>query len=298
MDKIKEAIAKHGNIWSLQTNSDMNELYEPLHAQQAGRFLRNVKVQKGLKYGDHERHRLDIYSPVETAPSRQLPVVVFFHGGGFTSGDNDITASMHGNIGNYFASSGCICILATYQLLPQARYPSGGRDTVQALRWVQDHAVEYRGDPRKITAVGQSAGGAHLASAAWAGFLADADVKLHGLVLLSPPMWYDLKQERRRKNMELYHGSEKEEDILKKTGVSVFQNSTITEEPRLLLMVAEFDSNEIVDGNLSFVDAYRKKFKRMPLFEVMPGHNHISNTLAIGLPDDATGKRILAFASD
>ncbi|KAK6064979.1 hypothetical protein SCUP515_11454 [Seiridium cupressi] len=298
MDKIREAIAKHGSIWSLQTNSDMNELYEPLHAQQAGRFLQNVKVQKGLKYGDHERHRLDIYSPVETIPNRQLPVVVFFHGGGFTSGDTDITASMHGNIGNYFASNGCICILATYQLLPQARYPSGGKDTAQALRWVQDHAVEYRGDPRKITAVGQSSGGAHLASAAWAGFLADAGVKLSGLVLLSPPMWYDLRQERRRKNMELYHGSEKEQDILEKTGVSVFQNSTITEEPRLLLMVAEFDSNEIVDGNLSFVDAYRKKFKRMPLFEVMPGHNHISNTLAIGLPDDATGKRILAFASD
>lgn len=97
--------------------------------------------------------------------------------------------------------------------------------------------------------------------------------------------------------MVAYHGSETEEDILNKTGVSVFRESNITEEPRLLLMVAEFDSNEIVDGNLAFVDAYRSKYKRLPLFEVMPGHNHISNTLAIGLPDDLVGKRILAFAT-
>lgn len=158
--------------------------------------------------------------------------------------------------------------------------------------------MEYGGDAGTITAVGQSAGGAHLASATWAGFLRDFGVRLHGLVLLSPPLWYDLRQERRRHNMELYHDSKKEDDILDKSGVSVFQKSSISEEPRLLLMVAEFDSNEIVDGNLAFVDAYRSKYKRLPLFEVMPGHNHISNTLAIGLTGDLVGKRILAFALD
>ncbi|KAF7541790.1 hypothetical protein G7054_g219 [Neopestalotiopsis clavispora] len=282
MEKIQEAIARHGNVWTLKTNSEMNELYEPLHAGQAKNFTQTVKVQKGIKYGDHARHRVDIYHPASLDQNEQLPVVVFFHGGGFTSGDNDITPSMHGHI-------------ATYRLLPEARYPSGGRDTAQALRWVQDHAAEYGGNSAKMIAVGQSAGGAHLASATWAGFLADAGVKLDGLVLLSPPLWYDLKQARRRENMVLYHESEREEDILGKAGASVFQNSTITEEPRLLLMVAEFDSNEIVDGNLRFVDAYRKKYSRMPLFEVMAGHNHISNILAIGLPGDAVGKRILAF---
>lgn len=81
MDKIKEAIARHGNVWTLQTNSDMNELYEPLHAQQAERFLPIVRVEKGLKYGAHERHRLDIYRPASPISSAKLPIVVFFHGG-------------------------------------------------------------------------------------------------------------------------------------------------------------------------------------------------------------------------
>lgn len=188
--------------------------------------------------------------------------------------------------------------MAAYRLLPEARYPSGGNDTASALSWVKANAKKFGGDDQKITAVGQSAGGAHLASAIWAGFLEDAGVKLYGLVLLSPPLWYDLKQERRRKNMELYYGTEKEDEILAKSGVSIFEKSTIGSEPRLLLMVAELDSNEIVDGNIAFVNAYRKKNRRLPLLEVMEGHNHISNTLAIGLPDDAVGKRILAFATE
>lgn len=81
MDGINEAIARHGNIWSLQTNTDMNELYEPMHAQQAHHFLQTVRVEKGLKYGEHERHRLDVYVPINAASGVALPVVVFFHGG-------------------------------------------------------------------------------------------------------------------------------------------------------------------------------------------------------------------------
>lgn len=95
--------------------------------------------------------------------------------------------------------------------------------------------------------------------------------------------------------MMLYYDASGEADVLNRAGVTLFQTSTITEEPNLLLMVAELDSNGIVDGNLAFVQAYRRKHLRMPLFEVMMGYNHISNTLAIGLPGDLVGKRILDF---
>lgn len=81
MEKIQEAIARHGNVWTLKTNSEMNELFEPLHAERAHDFLQTVKVQKGIKYGDHERHRIDIYSPAVLVENEQLPVIVFFHGG-------------------------------------------------------------------------------------------------------------------------------------------------------------------------------------------------------------------------
>lgn len=81
MERIREAIAKHGNVWTIATNTEMSELYEELHAQRAQQFTETVNVQKGLKYGDHERQRLDVYTPVSPATQTPLPVVVFFHGG-------------------------------------------------------------------------------------------------------------------------------------------------------------------------------------------------------------------------
>jgi acetyl esterase len=91
MYKIRDAIAKHGNIWTLSTNTEMTELYEPLHAQQAEKFSETVKVLKALKYGDHERHRLDVYMPVAPASQGQSPLVVFLHGG------MEVTASRRGD---------------------------------------------------------------------------------------------------------------------------------------------------------------------------------------------------------
>jgi acetyl esterase/lipase len=80
MDEIQEAIARHGNVWTLQTNTDMSKLYEPRHAQAAANFADKVRTEKGIKYGTHDRHRLDVYRPIQEG-DELLPVVVFFHGG-------------------------------------------------------------------------------------------------------------------------------------------------------------------------------------------------------------------------
>jgi acetyl esterase/lipase len=109
MDRIGETIRKHGNVWTLQTNNDMQELFEPLHAARAESFQDLVVCEKRIKYGASDRHRLDvretillfavsiltltsqIYYPASKEAASSLLVVVFFHGGGFVSGDNDIT---------------------------------------------------------------------------------------------------------------------------------------------------------------------------------------------------------------
>ncbi|CZR58654.1 uncharacterized protein PAC_08546 [Phialocephala subalpina] len=312
MEEVAAAIARHGNVWSLKTNKDMESLYEPLHALRAEDFKKSVKVEKSLKYGPSDRHRIDLYYPT-TASTSLLPVVVFFHGGGFIAGDNDITASMHGHIGrpslsspqsnalistgNYFASNGCICALATYRVIPEAKYPSGAEDVSLALKWVKESVETQGGNPSEITAVGQSAGAAHVASAIFTGKLKSMEVTLHGAILLSAPLLYDLRQERRKKNMIAYHGTDSEEEILAKTGVATFRtaNTEDVSSSNILLMLGEFDPNEIVDGNLMFVEEYRKKFRKLPCLEVIKGHNHISYFLGIGLEGDKLGKRILNF---
>ena len=100
MEAVRAAIARHGKTWSLPCNKEMEALYEPLHAAQLPAAAASIDVEKGIKYGAHAKHKIDVYSP--RSDSTQLrPAVVFFHGGGFTAGDTDITPSMHGNIGTY-----------------------------------------------------------------------------------------------------------------------------------------------------------------------------------------------------
>lgn len=202
-------------------------------------------------------------------------------------------------IGNYFASNGCVCALATYRVIPEATYPSGAEDVSLALQWVKENVETRGGNPLKMTAIGQSSGAAHLASAIFTGKLKSMDVALQGAILLSAPLWYDLRQERRKKNMVAYHGTDSEDEILAKTGVSTFRNADVENisSSNILLMLGEYDPDEIVNGNLMFVEEYRKKFRRLPCLEVMSGHNHISYFLGIGLEGDKLGKRILDFVA-
>lgn len=99
--------------------------------------------------------------------------------------------------------------------------------------------------------------------------------------------------------MFVYHGTESEEEVLSNAGVSSFRDaaSEALSYDNILLMLAQFDSDEIVNGNLMFADEYRKKFSRLPLLEVLKSHNHISYFLGIGLEGDVLGKRILEFIS-
>lgn len=60
MDIIAETIIKHGNVWTLTANSDLQELYEPLQAARVSLLLGKVICEKGITYGPHKRHRLDV----------------------------------------------------------------------------------------------------------------------------------------------------------------------------------------------------------------------------------------------
>lgn len=201
-------------------------------------------------------------------------------------------------VGYYFASNGCITVLATYRLLPTARYPQGAEDVASAIGWLAANVAHHGGDPSRITILGQSAGGAHTATALLLRLLDVHFGSIQGIVLLSAPLRYNLSLERRRKNMQLYHDTVDDSEIDVRTAVKVFEmchSSDMERWPKLLLTVGEYDSDEIVDGNLQFVEAYRTTMKRLPVLEVLADHNHISYALGLGLPDDTVGPRLLRF---
>ena len=114
----------------------------------AARSARNVA------YGPQPRQRLDVYGPHRGKGQAAAPIAVFFYGGSWDSGRRQD----YNWVGQALASRGFVTVVPDYGLYPQVRYPGFLEDGARAVRWAQDHATEFGGDPDRIVLVGHSAG--------------------------------------------------------------------------------------------------------------------------------------------
>jgi acetyl esterase/lipase len=99
--------------------------------------------------------RIRVYSPEECAPT-MAPGLVYFHGGGWISGNLDT----HDGVCRLLAlDSGVRVIAVDYRLAPEHRFPAAIDDCRAALDHVAAHAADYGLDPARIGVAGDSAGG-------------------------------------------------------------------------------------------------------------------------------------------
>ncbi len=115
-----------------------------------------TSILRDLSYDTGPWQKLDIYVPSE-AKKRNLPVVIFFYGGRWTTGSKD----SYRFVGDAFARSEYIAVIPDYSKYPQVRFPAFVEDGAKALAWVYDHIAEYGGAPDRIFIAGHSAG-AHI----------------------------------------------------------------------------------------------------------------------------------------
>jgi acetyl esterase/lipase len=113
------------------------------------------RVARGLAYGDDPRQTMDVYA---ATGARDLPVVVFFYGGGWDSGSRDV----YGWAAQAIAARGFVVFLPDYRIVPQVRFPSFIEDAAAATARAGDLARDYGGDGVRLAVAGHSAG-AHLA---------------------------------------------------------------------------------------------------------------------------------------
>lgn len=88
--------------------------------------------------------------------THKYPVVINFHGGGFTIGTATDDARWARAV-NEYADAICVCV--DYRLAPEHPFPTAIEDGVDAAMYLIDHADELKIDPHRVSFSGFSAGG-------------------------------------------------------------------------------------------------------------------------------------------
>lgn len=96
------------------------------------------------------------YRAIGTSTDDLLPGVVFFHGGGWTTGDLETHDGICRALANAVRG---IVVAVDYRLAPEHRFPAAFDDAFAAVRWVDDNALRLGVDRRHLVVAGDSAGG-------------------------------------------------------------------------------------------------------------------------------------------
>ena len=110
-----------------------------------------TEITHSVAYGENPRQTLDVYRP---ASATRSPVVVFFYGGSWQTGDKETYLFA----ATALAQRGYVVVVPDYRVYPEVRYPAFLEDSARAVRWAKDNAARFGGNPDKLFIMGHSAG--------------------------------------------------------------------------------------------------------------------------------------------
>lgn len=218
--------------------------------------------REAVPYGSGPRQQLDLYLPLNPPADRPPPVVVFFYGGNWNSGER----AAYRFVGEALASAGAIVAIPDYRLYPEVRYPAFLDDGAAAVRWVLANAAQLGGDPARVVLMGHSAGAYNAAMLAldprWLG---PQRAQISGLIGIAGP--YDFLPIQNPETQKAFNWPDTPRDS------QVFGHVTPA-APRTLLLAAR--SDHLVDPQRNTVGlGQRLKAAGVPAaVQVLDGVSH------------------------
>ena len=107
-------------------------------------------------YGPDPMQKVRIYKPVAAKSAKGLPVIVYFHGGGWVIAD---LATYDATPRLLSKQLDAVVVSVEYRHAPEAKFPAQHEDAAAAYSWTLKNAAALGGDPAHLALAGESAGG-------------------------------------------------------------------------------------------------------------------------------------------
>ncbi|WP_116108626.1 alpha/beta hydrolase [Lewinella sp. IMCC34191] len=108
-----------------------------------------------LPVGSDQGTLVRIYTPLD-AGSAPLPVIVYYHGGGWVIADLE---TYEAGAAALAEQVGAVVVSVAYRQAPEEVFPTAHEDAFAAYQWVVENTDSIGGDPERIATAGESAGG-------------------------------------------------------------------------------------------------------------------------------------------
>ncbi len=111
---------------------------------------------RDLPYGSHPLQVARIYKPATASAGTKLPVVVYYHGGGWVIANLDVYDATPRLMAQQLNA---VVVSVEYRKAPEAKFPAQHDDALAAYQWVLANAANWGGDVEHLALAGESAGG-------------------------------------------------------------------------------------------------------------------------------------------